>query len=107
MTWKLAQFASSIYQIKSTAKPGRIVTLSKRTSIVYISNHLLDRNSKYIIYCSLFLSYLTICVYGVIHNRQILIVFCCCKKELSALCVVPCVWIIQINFFNNCVSYNL
>ena len=36
--------------------------LSKRVGIMYRCNHLLNRSSMHILYCSLFLPYLTYCV---------------------------------------------
>ena len=73
--------------MKSTAKPGRIVTLSKRTSIVYISNHLLDRNSKYIIYCSLFLSYFNnLCIWGNTYPTNINGILLLQKRVIRIMC---------------------
>ena len=55
----------------------------------------------YILYCSLFLPYLTYCVeiWGNTYPTNINDIFLLQKKELSALCMVTSVSIIRINFF--------
>ena len=79
--------------------------LSKSVDIMYRCSHLLNRSSMPIIYCSLYLPYLTYCVeiwgnsYPTNINGIVLL-----PNKLFALCMVPSVWITPIHFFNICVS---
>ena len=75
--------------------------LAKTVGILYRVRHLLNRSALFILYCSLFLPYLTYCaeIYGETHTKATPIVYFFCKRQLCELFTVQILKITPMLFF--------